>query len=352
MVSSNRGFWLCVAVLACVLNATGYSAPAEEACTAAAGDSLVLAGMGPGMLCFDKVVPDSVTVRSTYEPGQDATVVYEAGRDYTVDYARGTIARTAESRIPDFSTNMLYGQKEFDHSKFPGFGNKDFFVYADYRTEAHHPLADPTDQSALLPKTTKKLRGGGPFKIVAYGDSITAGGDATAPHLRFQQRYAKSLAKRFPKAAIAVENGATGGDSTMQGLARLEDKVLTRGPDLVLVGFGMNDHNVSGVPLERFKENLVTIVSKIREATGAEVILFSTFPPNPDWKHSSHRMEKYAAATQNAAKQLQCAYADVNAVWSRVLERKDLPSLLGNNINHPNDFGHWLYLQALEAVQF
>jgi len=46
----------------------------------------------------------------------------------------------------------------------------------------------------------------------------------------------------------------------------------------------------------------------------------------------------------------QCAYADVFATWKKVLERKDQPSLLGNNINHPNDFGHWLYFIAFEAI--
>ncbi|MEI6392747.1 MAG: hypothetical protein WCT12_16780, partial [Verrucomicrobiota bacterium] len=25
---------------------------------------------------------------------------------------------------------------------------------------------------------------------------------------------------------------------------------------------------------------------------------------------------------------------------------------IGNNINHPNDFGHWLYEQAFEAMKF
>jgi hypothetical protein len=39
-------------------------------------------------------------------------------------------------------------------------------------------------------------------------------------------------------------------------------------------------------------------------------------------------------------------------VWAKALQRKDASSLLGNNINHPNDFGHWLYLQALEAIGF
>jgi hypothetical protein len=35
-----------------------------------------------------------------------------------------------------------------------------------------------------------------------------------------------------------------------------------------------------------------------------------------------------------------------------VLKRKDPSSLLGNNINHPNDFGHWLYVVALEGLKF
>jgi acyl-CoA thioesterase-1 len=47
-----------------------------------------------------------------------------------------------------------------------------------------------------------------------------------------------------------------------------------------------------------------------------------------------------------------CAYVDVYNTWIKVLQRKDQSSLLGNNINHPNDFGHCLYLQAFEAMTF
>lgn len=316
------------------------------------GDSLVLVKTEAGRLCYDNVVEGTVAVRSTYEPGQADTIVYEAERDYVVDCAAGSIARTADSRIPDFSTNMLYGQKGFDHNQFPGFGNGRFFVFIDYETTAAFSLCEKTDQAALLSKTAGKLRKGGPFKIVAYGDSITAGGDATSLHLQFQERWASHLSARFPQAQITVENGATGGDGTVQGLERLREKVLDRSPDLVLVGFGMNDHNVGGPTPEQFTENLKSIVTQVRDTTGAEAILFSAFPPNPDWKFGSHRMELYAAATRLAAGQLGCAYADVWGVWMKALVRKDLPSLLGNNINHPNDFGHWLYFQALKSVEF
>ena len=321
---------------------------------AVSGESMVLPKQIPGMLCFDNVVPGSIVVRNTYLPNQPGTVIYEQGRDYVVNYTLGTIARAPASRIPDYSTNILYGVSNFDHSQYPGYGNTAFLVFVDYQTTNGRPFATPTDQSALLKKTGEKLRAGGPFKLIAFGDSITAGGEASSEALRYPNRYAQSLQKRFPDAQIAFENGATGGDTSSMGLARIEDKVLTRNPDLVLLAFGMNDHNIPGygVPVDTFQQNLITMIDAIRSRTDAEVILISAFPPNPEWAFGSHQMDKYAAATKQAAASRNCAYADLYSVWTALLGRKDPPSMLGNNINHPTDFGHWLYLQALEAVEF
>jgi acyl-CoA thioesterase I len=79
------------------------------------------------------------------------------------------------------------------------------------------------------------------------------------------------------------------------------------------------------------------------------VLLFSAFPPNPRWKFGSHRMEDYAAATRRVAEQTGSAYADVHGNWLTWSARKKPEDMLGNNINHPNDFGHWLYFRVLEA---
>jgi lysophospholipase L1-like esterase len=333
--------------VACMLSLLVRTSSAEE--NSIVGDSLVLAGQSPGKLLVGDVVAESVVVRSTYVPGG---TTYELGKDYQLDAKAGTISRMLGSRIPDFATNMLYGKKDFDHSKFPGYGNGKFFVYVDYRARQALKLTEPRDASKLLAQTVEKLRSGKPMKVVAFGDSITAGGEASTVALQYPSRYVEHLRGLFPGAQITLENGATGGDSTVQGLARLDEKVIRRTPDLVLVAFGMNDHNIPGFGVEvaAFKQNLKQIVATIRQKTGADVILLSSFPPNPEWHFSSHRMEDYARATEEAAAESEVAYADVYGLWKTVLERKDFPSLLGNNINHPNDFGHWLYVEALSAL--
>ena len=55
-------------------------------------------------------------------------------------------------------------------------------------------------------------------------------------------------------------------------------------------------------------------------------------------------------ATESVARTKGCAYADVYHAWQSIAERKKPEDLLANNINHPNDFGHFIYLKALETL--
>ncbi|MGA1238801.1 MAG: SGNH/GDSL hydrolase family protein [Limisphaerales bacterium] len=310
------------------------------------GESVVLIKTQPASLAYTPSATATITVRNTYLPSTNS-ITFQEGTDYLIDRPSATIRRTPHSRIPDFSTNSLYGQQHFDHSQFPGFGNTGFFAFIDYTYTTHSPWPNQPRQNHLLPHTFQKLETGAPLKVIAYGDSITAGGDATHPSLIFWQRWAESLQAKYPHSPITIINGATGGDSTRQGLERLDAKVLHQNPDLVLIGFGMNDHNIHGVPLPEFTHNLATIIERIRQETSAEVLLFSAFPPNDQWKFGSHQMQHYAQATANVAATLNCAYADVFHNWLQISDRKKPEDLLGNNINHPNDFGHWIYYQVL-----
>ena len=314
------------------------------------GESLVLAGTEPGQLVHRRLVRGSVTIRSTYLPQAANSVRYEEGRDYTVDYGTGQVRRLEGSRIPDYSKNSLYGVKDFDHSKFPGFGNYREFVFVDYRFTGRLRWPVQARQVSLLPRTRAKLERGEPLTVAAFGDSITAGGDATAPELIYWQQWLAALRARYPKSTLTGINSATGGDTTVQGLARLEQKVLAAKPDLVLVAFGMNDQNVGSVPLDRFEANLGEIVDRIRTGTSAEVILLSSCLPNPNWRYTSGRMAEYGRATQKVAADKRCAFADVLSNWKAVVDRKKPEDLLANNVNHPNDYGHWIYFQVLERL--
>jgi acyl-CoA thioesterase I len=335
-----------VFLLLCALSAPAESASGERV----AGESLVLAGTEPGQLIHHRLKRGSVAVRSTYRPGLPETVVYEEGRDYAVDYGAGQVHRLEGSRIPDYKTNSLYGQRDFDHSRFAGFGNYRHFVFVDYAAaDRFHWPAHPR-QDDLLPQTKRRLTHGEPLTVVAFGDSITAGGDATAPELIYWERWLASLRAKYPKANITGINGATGGDTTVQGLARLSEKVISQKPDLVLVAFGMNDQNIGSVPLERFRTNLNDLVDRIRRESSAEVLLLSSCLPNPNWHYTSGRMPEYGRVTGEVAASKGCAFADMLATWKAVVGRKKPEDLLANNVNHPNDFGHWIYSRVLERL--
>lgn len=312
------------------------------------GESVVLVGQEPAALAHVPAHGQPVQVRSAYTPAHGQLFV--EGQDYILDSEDGTIRRTPHSRLPDFKTNVLFGQRQFDHSQFPGFGNGGFFAFIDYSYIPTQPWPVEPSQIVFLQSTLNKLRTGESVRIIAYGDSITAGGDATRPELIFWQRWANDLQARYPRAHITAVNGATGGDSTVQGLMRLQTKVLDQNPDLVLVGFGMNDHNVGGVPIPQFETNLTEIIMRVRAVTHAEIVLFSAFPPNPEWRFGTHRMSEYAAATKKVAAENTCAYADIFSNWQAIAQRKKPEDLLGNNINHPNDFGHWIYFRVFQGL--
>jgi hypothetical protein len=167
------------------------------------------------------------------------------------------------------------------------------------------------------------------------GESVVFIGDQPAvlayPPLRDQPLRARSTYLPMPSAVQYVEGRDFVFDYTAGALRRTAE---SRMPDFrTNILFG--------------KEQMIAL---IRNQTGAEVILYSAFPPNPKWNFGSHHMADYATATEGVAREMACAYADVFDNWQSLAARKKPEDLLGNNINHPNDFGHWIYAQVFSAL--
>lgn len=106
-----------------------------------------------------------------------------------------------------------------------------------------------------------------PVRIVAFGDSLTAG-YGLAPGEAFPAQLAKALEAKGVAAEIA--NAGVSGDTTAAGLGRL-DWAVPEGTDAVIVELGANDA-LRGIDPHMTKDNLDKIISRIKDK-GADILL-------------------------------------------------------------------------------
>jgi acyl-CoA thioesterase I len=149
-----------------------------------------------------------------------------------------------------------------------------------------------------------------PLKIVALGDSLTAGyqlanGEAYPDVLQ------KALVARGIQAVVA--NAGVSGDTTSGGLARLDFSVPD-GTDAVLLELGANDM-MRGVDPEIPRANLTKIILRLKERH-IPVMLFGI----PAWSN----------AGPDYAKHFNAIYPDLSLVYQVPLYPFFLEGLIGN----------------------
>ena len=109
--------------------------------------------------------------------------------------------------------------------------------------------------------------------ILAFGDSITAGFGLPAKEAFPARLEAKLRADGF---AVHVINAGNSGDTTADGLARL-DWALAEKPDIVILELGANDA-LRGLDTAAVRANLDKMIGKI-QASGAKVLLAGMLAP-------------------------------------------------------------------------
>ncbi len=212
---------------------------------------------------------------------------------------------------------------------------------------------EPASLETQLPKTCSRLRAGQPLTLGISGDSISTGLDASAlsqvePN---QPGYPELVAGQLQstwRSEIKLCNRAVAGWSIVNGVQDL-DKLLAEKPHLIIVAYGMND--VGRRDPKWFGDQARTFVKNTRRANpDIELILVAPMLGNAEWVHTPREM---FAKYRDELKSLVgpgVALADLTAVWEILLKHKHDLDLTGNGLNHPNDFGHRLYAQAVLSL--
>jgi hypothetical protein len=215
------------------------------------------------------------------------------------------------------------------------------------------PKSSPTVAEQLLPKTMEKLRDGTPLKILAWGDSVTAGymGDD-----QWQAQFVRRLKARFPKANITLITngwGAHTSDSFVTAPSghpcNYKEKILGVHPDLVVSEF-VNDLTLT----EKLNDTNYAMFLRDFKALGTEWIILMPHYIGPEWMGLTRERDidtdprplvpwMRAFAAQNHV-----ALADANLRYGR-LWRLGIPftSLMVNTINHPNAPGMAIFADSL-----
>lgn len=154
--------------------------------------------------------------------------------------------------------------------------------------------------------------------VVCLGDSITRHG--------YPQEMEKLL-------GVRVVNAGIGGNTSRQGLARLQRDVLSKKPDVVVFFFGTNDSRRDWpryqVSPEEYTANLSKIVDRCQEA-GAKVLIGTMPPIVPEPYFTRHPkssyddvggfekyIESYRAAARQVGRDKKITVIDLNALLQK-----------------------------------
>lgn len=293
--------------------------------------------------------------------------------EVTIDYQFSLMRLDSVVRLPDGREVVREGTPHLTVPQPPALNDGEQRVanlFVDYHSDGKQPEVWPVTATAAqavtgstpgrIPKTMAKIAAGQPVKIVCWGDSVTTGGDASAPETRYTAVLDRRLHEQFPQADITTEVIAIGGSNSRQWLYPDKypnqqwldickfERVPAAQPDLVTIEF-VNDAGLRDAALVEVYEDIVARL----QAIGSEVIFITphfTMASMMGFGDDLKQPEKrpYVLQLRAFANQRGLALADAAARWEH-LAAEGIPyvTLLQNGINHPDDRGHALFADEL-----
>ncbi|WP_256009544.1 SGNH/GDSL hydrolase family protein [Desertivirga xinjiangensis] len=311
-----------------------------------------------GTLLFDS--RQIVSVRSA-----NLEKTYKKDKDWA--YESGKIILPARSNIPFIDKDSLVFSVEKPNwsmkGKTPGtfvlFNEGGYFrtmqIAVTYIAEQPHKWTGPVPVFAdkMLPGTLRKLKKKEPFKVVFYGNSIETGANSSGfqnepPYMPSWPELIVYQLRQTYGQQVQFDNQSVGGMLAQWGSDYAIQRVVPQKPDLVIIGFGMNDGTFNVSP-ETYRRNVEAIIDKVTvDIPDAEFILIAPMLANPFATQSSIQAS-YKAELDKLAR-TGIVVADITGVHQELLKRKSYQDMTGNNVNHPNDYLARWYAQFISGI--
>ena len=170
-------------------------------------------------------------------------------------------------------------------------------------------LCQAGDKSKLV----DNLEAGKAQTVVTYGTSLTAGG-AWVNQLR------EALKSRYPGKAEVVNSGKSSMWSKW-GMDNLDERVIKKNPDTVLIEFAMNDAYLSyKTSVQQAQSNLDNMIERILKSNPkCEIVLMVMNPPVGVHLERRPKVEDYYQMYRDVAKARKLLLIDHYPNWEKIL---------------------------------
>ena len=348
-------------------------------------------------------VDEMISVRSA-----DLKIKYVEGVDYKVE--NGVLTILEDGSIPILDYDKMYfesnpgesssGNTVEENQKVKAYPTVDgkYEIYQEAGLLYVHQIAVtyyhkdkgnytvPMAQSREFDGVIGKLERGESVNIACLGDSISNGSSASGffgtklnpcmpsyfglvgDYIKAKYNYQKVCLYEDPTHYVAdkaneptrikMTNFSVGGKDSYWGVEQTAAVAAVK-PDLVILGFGMNDG--SAYTSEKvYYENMQKMITNIRKTNpSCEFVVLGTMLPNEKicWTEGGlsiyGNQEKYLPKLQTLAEEeAGVALADITTLHKEYLTVKNYRDMTGNNVNHPNDFLVRLYAQTIVRTIF
>ena len=198
-------------------------------------------------------------------------------------------------------------------------------------------------------------------RLVAIGDSITAGGWASCREKCWVELVVRQINELQAKPVTLVNVGIGANQLTPLspayqvsskpcGMERIDRDIIANDPDLLIIAFGTNDAR-GGTPVEVYQAELEKTINNIRGKINPLIVLVGPYHifdfelGSPHFNKADNTLyDTYNAATQATAEKCDCLFVDVRSALNFA------NWLVHHDGVHLNDAGHRVVANRIVEV--